>query len=82
MKHNILLIPVFAIIAINGLASAFAFYPALNQPRLCQGDFVDMEEEEELKDQVKNFNDQYIEIFKRLCEKYVFINILYIFGVL
>ena len=83
MRHNILLIPVFAIIAINGLASAFAFYPALNQqPGLSQGDFVDMEQEEELKDQVKNFNDQYIEIFKRLCEKYVFINVCDIFGVL
>ena len=82
MRHKILLISVFAIIAINGLASTFVFYPALTQPRLSQGYFADMEEEEELKDQVKNFNDQYIEIFKRLCEKYVFINILYIFGVL
>ena len=59
MRHNILLIPVFAIIAINGLASAFAFNPAITQPRLSQGHFADMEEEEELKDQVKNFKDQY-----------------------
>ena len=72
MRHNILLIPVFAIIAINGLASAFAFNPAITQPWFSQGY---MEEEEELKDKVKNFNDQYIEIFKRLCEKYVFIDI-------
>ena len=41
------------------LQSAFVFYPTIAQPQLSPGDFADMEKEEELKDQVKNFKDQY-----------------------
>ena len=69
MKDNILLIPFLTLLAINCWVSAFVFYPVLTQPWLRHEDIIDMEVEEELKDQAKNFRDQYFKIFDKLCQK-------------
>ena len=73
MRHNILLIPCLTLLAINGLASAFIFYPVITQPwlrhELRHNDIIDTEVEDELKDQAKDFKDEYIEIFDKLCQK-------------
>ena len=67
MRHNILLI--LTLLAINGWVSAFIFYPVFTQPWLRHEDIIDTEVEEELKDQAKNFRDQYIKLFDKLCQK-------------
>ena len=69
MRHNILLIPFLTSLVFNGWVSAFIFYPVLTQPWLRHEDIIDTEVEEELKDQAKNFRDQYIKLFDKLCQK-------------
>ena len=69
MKDNILLIPFLTLLAINFWVSAFVFYPVLTQPWLRHEDIIDTEVEEELQDQAKNFRDQYIKLFDKLCQK-------------
>ena len=69
MKDNILLIPFLTLLAINCWVSAFVFYPVLTQPWLRHEDIINTEVEEELQDQAKNFRDQYIKLFDKLCQK-------------